>query len=93
MTIIYIFEILIYQSIYHFVSKNPKSSSGSVQENPVCSIDRIVDDADLFLTLNVTSGNFFFRKSAIGTTVAAIEANNGKFCPPKRIEKFPLILL
>ena len=32
----------------------------------------------------------FYRKSTIGTTKAAIEANNGTYCLRKRIEKFPL---
>ena len=35
-------------------------------------------------------GNFFYRKSTIGTTVATIEVNNDLYCLQKRIEKFPL---
>ena len=38
------------------------------------------------------SVNFFYRKSTIGTTIAAIEAMNDTYCPEKRIEKFPLYL-
>ena len=38
----------------------------------------------------VFSGGFFYQKSTIGTTKATIEANNGKYCLRKRIEKFPL---
>ena len=38
------------------------------------------------------SGDFFYRKLTIGTTKAAIEANNGTYCLRKRIEKFPVIL-
>ena len=40
------------------------------------------------------SGNFFYRKSAIGQLVvmATIEANNGAYCLQKRIEKFPLLI-
>ena len=39
------------------------------------------------------SGDFFYRKSTIGTTKSAIEANNGtnNFLR-KRIEKFPLMV-
>ena len=33
---------------------------------------------------------FFYRKSTIWTTVAAIEANNDTYCFQKRREKFPL---
>ena len=36
------------------------------------------------------SGNFFYRKLTIGTTITAIEANNDTYCLQKRIEKFPL---
>ena len=36
------------------------------------------------------SGDFFYRKSTIETTKAAIEASNGTYCLRKRIEKFPL---
>ena len=38
------------------------------------------------------SGNFFFQKSTIGTTIAAIEANKDTYCLQKRIENFPLTL-
>ena len=38
------------------------------------------------------SGSLFYRKSTIGTTIAAIEANNDTYCLQKRIEKFPLLL-
>ena len=38
----------------------------------------------------VHSGNFFYRKSTIARTIAAIEANNDTYCLQKRIEKFPL---
>ena len=37
-----------------------------------------------------SSGDFFYWKSTIGTTIAAIEANNDTYCLQKRIEKFPL---
>ena len=40
-----------------------------------------------------TAETFFYRKSTIGTTKAAIEANNGTYCLRKRIEKFPLIAI
>ena len=36
-------------------------------------------------------GDFFYRKSTIGTTKAPTEANNGIYCLRKRIEKFPLV--
>ena len=36
------------------------------------------------------SGNFFYRKSTIGTKIAAIEANNDMHCLQKRTDKFPL---
>ena len=36
------------------------------------------------------SGDFFYRKSTIGTTKAAIEANNEVYCLRKRTEKFQL---
>ena len=36
------------------------------------------------------SGNFFYRKSTIGTTIGAVEANNDRYYLQKRIEKFPL---
>ena len=36
------------------------------------------------------SGDFFYRKSIMGTTKAAIKANNGTYCLRKRIEKFSL---
>ena len=41
---------------------------------------------------DVTSGNFFYRKSTIGTTIAATEANNDTYFLQKRMEKFPLIM-
>ena len=37
------------------------------------------------------SGDFFYRKSTVGTTKAAIEVNNGTYCLRKRIKKFPLV--
>ena len=40
-----------------------------------------------------TSGNFFYRKSTIGTTIAAIGANNDTYCLKKWIEKFSLYTL
>ena len=36
-------------------------------------------------------GSFFYRKSTIGTTKAAIEGKNDTYCLQKRIEKFPLV--
>ena len=36
------------------------------------------------------SGDYFYRKSTIGTIIAAIEANNDRYCLQNRIEKFPL---
>ena len=39
------------------------------------------------------SGNFFYCKSTIGTTIAAIEANNDTYCLQKQIEKFVLYWL
>ena len=42
------------------------------------------------MELCVCSGNFFYRKSTIGTTIAAIDANNDTYFLQKRIEKFPL---
>ena len=41
---------------------------------------------------SLNSGDFLYRKSTIGTTKAAIEANNGAYCLRKRIEKFLLYL-
>ena len=38
----------------------------------------------------VISGNFFHRKSTIGTTIVAIGANKDTYYLQKRIEKFPL---
>ena len=40
----------------------------------------------------IYSGDFFYRKSTIGTTIAAIDAHNETYCLQKRIEKFPLNL-
>ena len=40
----------------------------------------------------VSSGNFFYRRSKIGTTIEGIEVNNDTYCLQKRIEKFPLSL-
>ena len=37
------------------------------------------------------SGNFFYRKLTIGSTITPIEANKGTRCLQKRIEKFPLV--
>ena len=31
------------------------------------------------------SGNFFYRKSTLGTTIAAIEVNNNTYCLQERI--------
>ena len=45
-----------------------------------------------FSRLNLPSGNFFYRKSTIGSTITAIEANNDTYCLQKQIEKFPLWL-
>ena len=44
-------------------------------------------DPSFFLNF---SGDFFYRKSTIGKTKTATEANNGTYCLRKRIEKFPL---
>ena len=38
------------------------------------------------------SGNVFYRKSTMGTSVATIEANSDTYCLQKRIEKVPLRL-
>ena len=40
---------------------------------------------------DVFSGDFFYEKSTIGTTKAAIEANNDMYCLRKGIKKFPLV--
>ena len=39
------------------------------------------------------SGNFFYWKLTIGTTTAAIEANNDTYYLQKRIEKIPLCFI
>ena len=43
-----------------------------------------------YITIHVfwNSENFFYRKSTIGTTIAAVEANNDVYCFQIRVEKF-----
>ena len=43
------------------------------------------------LHLKFSSGNFFCRKSTMGTAIVAIDANNDTYYLQKQIEKFPLI--
>ena len=46
----------------------------------------------MLIAHSVFSGDLFYRKSTIGITNAATEANNDTYCLRKRIEKFPLHL-
>ena len=41
----------------------------------------------------MNSGNFFYPRSTIGTTIAVIEVNNDMYCLPKQIEKFLLNMM
>ena len=44
------------------------------------------------LPRKVISGNFFYWKSTIGTTIVANEVNIDMYCLQKRIKTFPLAL-
>ena len=56
------------------------------------SFNSVVDDSTTIFeeTFLEHSGNFFYRKLTIGTTIVTIEVNNNTYCLQKWIEMFSL---